>query len=289
MVFYEESPARGHSGGIATCKNLAKCILCQQEYGELDPTKHISTSSGIHNAVASTCEKDGYEGDLLYCNDCETTLIEGAIIKATGHSMLAVYGENRIEEYCINNCGYVIYHDINVTSVTFDKSALELRYGETEILTAKVSPYNATNQAVIWTTSDPSIAEVTESGEITATGIGTAIITATSVDGGYVATCTVTVVEPPPLTVKALMGVGYYMTSSSSVRAVYVEASPSGGSENYVEYYIKVYFNGVLVAEGAKNEIFVTVANGTYTAEVYVKDSNGNEATNTSLMTLSGY
>lgn len=85
------------------------------------------------------------------------------------------------------------------------------------------------------------------------------------------------------------MGVGYYMSSSGSYRGVYVEANASGGSGNYVEYYIKVYFNGVLVAEGAKNEIIVTVANGTYTAEVYVKDSNGNEATHTTSMTLSGY
>ena len=85
------------------------------------------------------------------------------------------------------------------------------------------------------------------------------------------------------------MCVGYYMSSTASVRAVCVEAKPSGGSGDYVEYYIKVYFNGALVAEGSEDEILVTIANGTYTAEVYVKDSNGNEAIDTNEMTLSGY
>ena len=79
------------------------------------------------------------------------------------------------------------------------------------------------------------------------------------------------------------------MSSSSSVRGVYTEAIASGGSGSYVEYYIKVYYNGTLVAEGAEDQMIVTLANGTYTAEVYVKDSNGNEARNTGSMTLSGY
>ena len=176
----------------------------------------------------------------------------------------------------------------NVTGVAIDKSAIELERGKTETLTATVSPSNATNQTITWSSSDSSVAIVSSSGEVTAVGKGVATITATSADGGYTATCTVTVIDPP-LTVRASIGVGYYMSDSASVRGVYSEAKASGGSENYVEYYVKVYYNGELVAEGAKNQIIVTLANGTYTAEVYVKDSNGSEATHTTEMTLSGY
>ena len=176
----------------------------------------------------------------------------------------------------------------NVTGIAIDKSAIELERGKTETLTAIVSPSNATNQTITWSSSDSLVAIVSSSGEVTAVGKGAATITATSADGGYTATCTVTVIDPP-LTVRASIGVGYYMSDSASVRGVYAEAKASGGSGNYVEYYVKVYYNGELVAEGAKNQIIVTLANGTYTAEVYVKDLNGSEATHTTEMTLSGY
>ena len=175
-----------------------------------------------------------------------------------------------------------------VTGITLDRTTLELIRGESQTIVATISPTNASDKTVVWSSSNNDVAEVSSSGVITAKGAGSATITATSVDGGYTATCTITVTDPP-LTVHASMGVGYYFTSAGSMRAVYVEADASGGSGSYVEYYIKVYFNGELVTEGAKDEIRVTVANGTYTAEVYVKDSNGNEATNTSEMTVSGY
>ncbi|MBO4914155.1 MAG: Ig-like domain-containing protein, partial [Oscillospiraceae bacterium] len=51
--------------------------------------------------------------------------------------------------------------------------------------TAVVSPSNATNKAVIWTSSDPEVAVVDQNGWVTAVGNGTATITAATVDGGF--------------------------------------------------------------------------------------------------------
>ncbi len=83
--------------------------------------------------------------------------------------------------------------DIKVTGISLNKSTLALTVGGTEKLTAAIAPANATNTGVTWTSSDSGVAAVSASGEVTAKGPGTAAITAESKDGGFKATCQVTV------------------------------------------------------------------------------------------------
>lgn len=74
-----------------------------------------------------------------------------------------------------------------VTSITFDKLSIPLIVGESVSLDATVSPTNATDQSLVWSSSDESVAHVNSStGVILATKRGTAIITATANDGSGV-------------------------------------------------------------------------------------------------------
>ncbi len=82
---------------------------------------------------------------------------------------------------------------VSVTGVTLDKTSLELSVGDTDVLTATVSPDNATNKNVAWSSDDTSVATVDESGHITAVAAGTAVITVTTENNAKTATCTVTV------------------------------------------------------------------------------------------------
>ena len=77
------------------------------------------------------------------------------------------------------------------TSVTLNKTAIELSVGASETLTATIAPSGA-DDAVEWTTSDESVATVDENGKVTAVKAGTATITVTT-KNGKTATCTVTV------------------------------------------------------------------------------------------------
>ena len=81
---------------------------------------------------------------------------------------------------------------VDVTDVTLNKSMLSMKVGESDTLTATVTPTNATNQAVTWTSSNETVATVTN-GTVNAVGVGTATITVTTTDGSYTASCTVTV------------------------------------------------------------------------------------------------
>lgn len=79
---------------------------------------------------------------------------------------------------------------VAVTSVTLDKTTVELEVGGTSKLAATVAPENATNKDVTWTTSDAAVATVVD-GTVTALKEGTVTITATA--DGKTATCTVTI------------------------------------------------------------------------------------------------
>ena len=82
---------------------------------------------------------------------------------------------------------------VPVTSVSLNRSTLSLNIGATNTLTATVTPSNATNKAVSWSSSDPSVATVNSSGVVTGVNAGTTTIKVTTSDGGYIATCQVTV------------------------------------------------------------------------------------------------
>lgn len=88
----------------------------------------------------------------------------------------------------IHETGYVA-----VTAVALNKSTTTIEEGSTETLVATITPANATNQNVNWSSSDTTKATVGNEGTVTAVAAGTAIITATTVDGGKTASCTVTV------------------------------------------------------------------------------------------------
>ncbi len=84
---------------------------------------------------------------------------------------------------------------VNATGVKLDYSSvtLQLNNGTNTVkLTATVEPDDADNKNVSWKSSAPDIATVNE-GVVTAVSVGTATITATTQDGGYSASCEVTV------------------------------------------------------------------------------------------------
>ena len=91
-------------------------------------------------------------------------------------------------------CDITVISPIIVTSIALDKTSASLEAGETVTLTATVKPDNATDKTVTWSTSDASIATVTN-GVVTANKVGTATITAKA--GDKSATCAIDVQATP--------------------------------------------------------------------------------------------
>lgn len=86
--------------------------------------------------------------------------------------------------------------DVPVTGVQVSPAELNIYSNtgsQTAQLTASVQPADASNQNVVWTSSDKSVATVSADGLVTIKGNGRAVITATTEDGGFTASCNVTV------------------------------------------------------------------------------------------------
>ncbi len=103
--------------------------------------------------------------------------------------------------------------DIAVTGVTLDQTDATLKIGETVKLTATVSPQNAAQKTVTWTSSSNEIATVS-GGTVTAVKTGSATITASA--GGKKATCTVNVLH---VSDKVTIGDQEYESLSAAVGA----------------------------------------------------------------------
>lgn len=88
---------------------------------------------------------------------------------------------------------------IKVTGISFDKTYITLNVGDSDEIEATVTPSDATDASLVWSSSDKAKVSV-QNGKITALGAGTAKITATAKDGSNVkAECTVKVLEPGKL------------------------------------------------------------------------------------------
>ena len=79
-----------------------------------------------------------------------------------------------------------------VTGVTIAPTSVTIKQGATTTLTATVSPSNADDPSITWSSDNTSVATVVN-GVVTAVAAGTANITVTTVDGGFTATCAVKV------------------------------------------------------------------------------------------------
>ena len=88
---------------------------------------------------------------------------------------------------------FKVYQEVAVESIALDQATATVKAGEKLQLTATVTPSYATVQDVVWSTSDSAIAIVDQNGLVQAVKAGEATITATTVDGGKVAECALTV------------------------------------------------------------------------------------------------
>ncbi len=167
--------------------------------------------------------------------------------------------------------------DVPVTGVTLSQTELSLTEGGTAQLTATVLPETATNRNVTWSSNAPGVATVNSSGKVTAVSAGTATITVTTADGGFTATCTVTVrPDIPPanpnyrITVEATQGgtVTADPTAAKAGATVTLTPVPDRGYQVGAVAVTDRFGDPVAVTENADGTYTFTMPNGQVTVTV---------------------
>ncbi len=130
---------------------------------------------------------------------------------------------------------------VAVTGVILDTDSFVLNITGTQQLTPTISPANATNQNVTWATSNASIATVSNTGLVTAVAEGNATITVTTQDGGFLASCEVTVNSAPAGCFDLF--ISEYVEGSANNKAIEIY-NPTNQPISLSNYKLVRYSNG---------------------------------------------
>ena len=178
---------------------------------------------------------------------------------------------------------------VAVSGVSLDKTSMSMKVGETQVLTATVSPFDAADQSVTWSSSNTKVATVTSAGVVSALDVGTSTITVTTNDGGKKATCVVTV-SPVSVTGISLNQTSLFMVEGET-QTLMATITPSNATDKTVTWssnnssVATVSSSGVVTAKAVGNATITVRTNDggrTATCEVTVS-SNVIEVTGVTL------
>lgn len=166
--------------GDSTVGNMGNKAQYSVEYSPSDTTQRGVIWSVTSGSAYASIDQSGLLTVKSGANGNAVT------IRATSKENTSIYAEKTV------TVTYMLL-TVPVTDVTLNKSALSLSVGDSEILVATVVPPRATDKSVVWSSSAPSVASVDQGGKVTAKSAGSAVITVTTNDGGFTASCDFTV------------------------------------------------------------------------------------------------
>ena len=190
---------------INTLQNKITALENQQDTSVKVTGVTLSTNTlsmkvgGTTTLTANTRPSDATNKSVTWStnNNAVASVSNGVVTaKAKGQATITVTtADGGYTDTCIVTVSETVT-TTSVTGVTLNKDTLAMnKIGGTQTLSYTITPSNATNKNVTWSTSVPTVASV-NNGLITANANGTTVITIRTTDGGHTDTCTVTVNDP---------------------------------------------------------------------------------------------
>jgi len=147
------------------------------------------------NLEANIIPSDADNKNVVWSSEnTELASVVDGIVKAHKPGIVKIYASSEYDNQISAYCEVTISQP--VTGVNLNYNTYELNnIGDLVQLEAIVTPEDASNKEVNWRSSNENVC-IVSNGSVVAVGYGTSVIIATTKDGGYMATCTITVKEP---------------------------------------------------------------------------------------------
>jgi len=169
--------------------------------------------------------------------------------------------------------------NVPVTGVGINVSTLSLTNGTTSQLVANITPANATNKSIQWTSSNNLVATVNSTGLVSAKGIGTATISAITADGSFSAICTTTVTaNASGETISGILanwdyaGLGGQASAAGANLLAGIASATSGFGAGL--YPINFLDNGLTACSNTSSSLAQAITNNNYISFVINPTSN---------------
>ena len=182
---------KGHPSLKTTCWVTVKAI--EPESVSLNHTSAELTEGDVITLTAMVSPDNATNKDVSWSSSDESVATVSDGVVTALKPGVAVITVTTVDGGKTASCDVRVNAKLYpVTSVSLDHTSAELTEGDVMTLTAMVSPDNTTNKDVSWSSSDESVATVSD-GVVTALKPGVAVITVTTEDGGKTASCDVRV------------------------------------------------------------------------------------------------
>ena len=205
-------------------------------------------------------------------NTSVATVDKNGLVKAVKPGECKIYVESAKDKTKQTFCEVTVTPDPTLKGISFPYTSLTMKKGETKQIQVVFDPEYANNKNVTWESSDPAVASVDNAGTVTAVWNGEADITATSQEGGFTATCKVTVSQVAGTQVYVKTPEGFFLNGERYTGSYeYLNDVYSDGTDLYEDYdYHGILKNGVSFANVHDSGELVGIAAGrAYYFDVY--------------------
>ena len=188
------------------------CFSTSSVYDQvLDTCDHVDSIYPVSGVSLNKSTAAAFAGDTVQLQAivAPANATDQSVVWTTNHPEIATVDENGLVSTTKGGTVVItattndnkLVAECEIT-VTVPVTGIDLSYHETTAYVGdsfnmgySFEPTNPTSIGVSWTTTDPDVATVSESGEVTIVGVGSATITATTADGGYTSSCVVNTEE----------------------------------------------------------------------------------------------
>ncbi|MFC2325626.1 MAG: BspA family leucine-rich repeat surface protein, partial [Bacteroides sp.] len=192
------APSATHGELIAKCEVSVRVVVTGVSLSQTELTLEKGAKATL---VATVVPADATNKNVSWHSDnAAIATVEDGVVTAVSEGQTSVHVFTE-DGNITTECKVIVKKNggsnpsVTVTGVKLSQNKLTLKKDDSFTLVATVEPNNASNKAVTWSSDNTAVATVSDAGLVEAKAVGVAVITVTTQEGAFTATCEVTVTE----------------------------------------------------------------------------------------------